>query len=157
MTVTIDGKRNLLHPSNPDPRIILIAISHSSFSTTYRYTNNFEDVVHDGNTYTAFPFSIDLPTDDDGVPRGIVRVSNVTREIWDKIGTLTSPPQFTITFVIASAPDTIQRQFAFLDLRRATTARLSLEADFSHDNYGGELYPSRRLTPTIASWISRQG
>lgn len=156
-TLTDAGKQNVLNPNNPDPRLILIEISHESFEDTYYYTNNFEDVIHLGQVYTAQPFEIDLPTDDDGVPRGSVRVSNITREVWDKIGDLDTPAQFAIVFIIASAPDVVQRRFSSLDLRRASVSLLSLEVDFSHENYGAELYPSRRLTPAVFTWINRQG
>jgi len=157
MTLTTDGKRNVLNPRNPDPRLILLSLAHADFAATLYYAQNFEDVVSNGQTYTAFPFEIELPTDDDGVPRGSIRIANIGRAIWDLIGELVTPPVLTLTFVLASAPDTVQRAFTYLEVRRVVGTFLAVEAEFSHENYGSEPYPSRRLTPSIFTWLNRQG
>lgn len=157
MTLTTAGKRNVLNPRNADPRIVLLTLEHDDLDFAHRYTNNFEDIESGGETFTAFPFMVTFPTDDDGVPRGTIRVSNVTRELWDLIGTVTTPPKITITFVLASDPDTTERTFALLEVRRIVATMLSLEAEYSHENYAAESYPARRLTPKVFSWINRQG
>ena len=40
---------------------ILLEIAHTDMSATLRFVNNTEDVVSNGDTYTAFPFLIDFP------------------------------------------------------------------------------------------------
>lgn len=158
MTLDTAGKRNVLNPRNPDPRLILISLAHPDFAETSYFVQNFEDVVGPGGqVYTALPFELELPTDDDGVPRGSIRIANITRALWNLIDQITSPPVLTLTFVLASAPSVIQRTYTYLEVRRVIGTFLAIEAEFSHENYGAEPYPARRLTPSVFTWLNRQG
>lgn len=156
MTLDTAGTRNVLNPRNPDPRLILISLAHEDFAETLYYAQNFEAVTGPGGqVYSPLPFELELPTDDDGVPRGTIRLANITRVLWDLIGTLVAPPVLTLTFVLASAPSAIQRSYTYLEVRRVVGTFLAIEAEFSHENYGAEPYPSRRLTPAVFSWLTR--
>jgi hypothetical protein len=157
--VTLDaaGTANVLDPNSPDPRLILLTIDHESMPAPEHFAQNFEDVVSNGITYQASGFEIELPTDDDGVPRGTLRLGQVTPEIWQIVDPLSSPPVLTIQIVLASEPDAVQRAFTFMEVRRLTGSILTLEADFSHENLAAEPYPGRRLTPSVFTWLNRQG
>ncbi len=89
------------------------------------------------------------------MPRGSIRIANITRTLWDIIGELIAPPVLTLTFVLASAPSAIQRSYTYLEVRRVVGTFLAIEAEFSHENYGQEPYPARRLTPSVFTWLQR--
>lgn len=100
---------------------MLLTISHSSLATPLRFVNNNENIVSRGNTYTAFPFEIDLPNDDpDQPPKAQLRIDNVDRSIVQTIRTITSPPTVTIEVILASAPNTVEVSFTNLTLRNVS-------------------------------------
>lgn len=43
--------------------LVLLEITHSTLGTPVRLVNNTEDITYDGNSFTAFPFSVTLPPD----------------------------------------------------------------------------------------------
>jgi len=89
--------------------LVLLEVDHPSLGTPLRFVNDSQDIVSELNTYTAFPFEVKLPDDQEGrEPRAEVRIDNVSRELIDEIRSIQDP--FTITFrvVLASSPSTIE-------------------------------------------------
>lgn len=157
MTITnAAGRRVVLNPRNGDPYILLLTVEHDSFASTWRYTPNGEDVVSNGNTFTAYPFTVSLPTADDGAARGTIQISNVSQAIWDAAD-VDDPPTIKLQMVLASDPDTVQQEWSLLELRRITGSFMSVEAEFSHENYLSEPWPKQRLTPARAPWLNLVG
>jgi hypothetical protein len=156
MPANAAGRKAVLNVWNADGNIVLVALTHPDFATQ-RLALCLDDVVSsaDGSsqTYTAYPFEIELPTDDKGVPRGTIRLSNVTRQVWDLVGGLSSPPQLTIYRVLESDLNTVQDVFAGLDIKRVSAAMLTLEAEFGSENYATEPYPAARVIPPYCPWM----
>lgn len=162
MPVNAAGRRSVLNVNNVDGHILLFAFSHSSFPTQ-RLALAMQDVVStaDGTgaqTWTAYPFELELPSDSKGIPTGTIRLSNVTRLVWGLIKDITEPPpQISIFHVLESDPNTVQDSFTKLDVRRVTADMLSLEAEFSHENYAQEPYPACRIVPPYTPWMLYAG
>lgn len=156
MPANAAGRKAVLNVWNSDGNIVLIRFSHADI-VTQRLALAMDDVLStaDGGaqTYTAYPFEIELPTDDKGVPRGAIRLSNVTRQVWDLVSDLTTPPQLTIYRVLESDLNTVQDEFAGLDIKRVSAEMLSLEAEFGHENYAVEPYPAARVIPPACPWM----
>ena len=150
------GRKAVLNVWNSDGNVILISLTHADI-TTQRLALAMEDVVStaDGGsqTYTAFPFELELPTDDKGVPRGTIRISNVTRLVWSLLADLTTPPQLNIYRVLESDLNTVQDSFLALDIKRISAQTLALEAEFGHENYAVEPYPAARVVPPTCPWM----
>lgn len=82
---------------------VLIQIDHDDWATPLYLVNNYDDVVYDGQTYTAFPFRFD-PADintDGSIQSGRITISAVDQTITAAIRGLTTPP--TVTAVAALA------------------------------------------------------
>jgi hypothetical protein len=152
------GRKAALNVWNADGHIILLKFTHASI-TTQRLALHMTDVVStvDGGsaTYTAFPFEIELPTDDKGAARGTLRISNVTKIIWDLIGSVRTftPPQLAIYRVLESDVNTAQDSFLLLDVQRIAANILSVEANFSQENYASEPYPAARVIGKYCPWM----
>lgn len=74
--------KNLL--SNPDPWLLLFAIDiPSDPEFILRIVNNTEDIVFEGNTYSAFPVSVELLKQQNTgeIPVLTARLGNVTRAV----------------------------------------------------------------------------
>lgn len=162
MPVNAPGRRSVLNVNNADGSIFLITFTHSTF-VTQRLALAMNDVTSsaDGTgsqTYTAFPFELELPTDDKGVPTGSIRLSNITHQILTLIRDIQSPPpQLNIFRVLESDVNTVQDSFLYLDIMEIRANMLSLDATFSHENYAVEPYPAARVIPPYAPWMQFVG
>lgn len=148
------GKAAALTVWNADGWIVLFKLTHPDL-TTQRFALAMDDVVSNGNTFTALPIEIELPSDDRGVPRGALRISNVPGTLWRLLNALdaATPPQLTIQLVLESAPDTVQEEYADLDVSAVSGTTDTIEAEYGHEDRSEEPYPAQRLIPPFANWI----
>lgn len=74
-------------------------------NTVFRLVPNTEDIVFEGQTYTAFPVEIDLPDESSKgeIPSLSLRVSNVTRVIQGHLEALNGANGTTVKLVIVNA------------------------------------------------------
>ena len=162
MPINNPGRRSVLNVNNIDGSIFLITFTHPTFATQ-RLALAMRDVTStaDGTgsqTYTAFPFELELPTDDKGVPTGSIRLSNITQQILTLIRDIQSPPpQLNIFRVLESDVNTVQDSFLYLDIMEVRANMLSLDATFSHENYAVEPYPAARVVPPYCPWMQYVG
>lgn len=155
------GRKAVLNVWNSDGNIVLISLTHPDI-TTQRLAMSTSDVTvavaagaspADG-TYTAYPFELEPVTDDKGVPRGALRISNVTSLIWNLVGSLDAPPpQLNIYRVLESDATVIQDSFLSLDVKRVAANMLTIECEFGHENYASEPYPAARVVPPLCPWL----
>lgn len=95
-----------------------------------RVVNNNQDVVSGGNTFIAFPFEIELPSEEPDSPSGArLRIDNVDKRIVEAIRSISSPPSVTLQVVLASQPNTIELSFEGLTLRGVTYDADSVRGD----------------------------
>ena len=94
MPANTAGRKAVLNVWNSDGNIVLIELTHPDIATQ-RIAMSTSDVeawiTQPGGgtaivTFTAYPFELEPVTDDRGVPRGALRISNVTSLIWNLVG-----------------------------------------------------------------------
>ena len=86
-----------------------------------RAVNNLEDVVSNGETYTAFPFDVILPNDQGQRPQTLTLAApNVGRELIQVLRQNLTPPTVKLDLVLSSDPDQIQKTIDFLTVSGAT-------------------------------------
>ncbi len=133
------------------PFLMLVTLTHPSF-TTVRLVNNSEDIVSNGQTFTAFPMNIRLPADDGETTREVsIEFDNVSRELIDELRTVTTPIEVKVEMILASNPDDIQVTLDELKMRNVTynksrvSARLYLDSflnvELTSEKYSPKLYP----------------
>jgi len=69
--------------SAPELPLLLLEISHPALATPIRVVNDNQDLISNGNTYTAMAFRARLPDDmsQGGLPRAQLSIDNVGREL----------------------------------------------------------------------------
>lgn len=148
------GRRAVLNLHNQNGLITLLELSHPDIATK-RIALSTANVTHATNTYFAANFEVDYPTDDKGIPTGRMRISNVTKEIWQLIGNLEEPPpSVRLLWVLEDDTETIQDEWDLLDLSRVTGSALAVEGEFSHELYANEPHPSVRMTGRKFYWMN---
>lgn len=153
-TITSDGAQAALAIRGEESFLILLTIAHADI-TTLRFTSNTEDIVSRGNTFTRYPFMLELLSNSEGVPTGRLRIANVHRAIWNAIEDLTTSPTFTFEIVLSSDPETVIDAYELAELWRVTATADAIEGELTHERYAVEPWPAPRLTPQYFPWLSR--
>lgn len=130
---------------NSDVWLVLLTIEING--DHYFVVNNNESVTSNGQLYTAYPFSLTLPTDTlDDVPAVRLEIGNVDQLLVDGLRAAVSPPRFALQVVLASQPDVVE--FVLDDLlleesqidAQRITGNLVLD-DVFNVNFGGQYDP----------------
>jgi len=139
----------LYNQQSGDPLIMLVTLTHTSFSTIY-LCDNIEDIVSRGNTYTAFPMMISLPSENGATTqKAQITFDNVSLDLIDEIRTVTSPIEVALEVVLASDPDTVEISFEELKIQNVSYDSVSIRADLYLDDFLNTELSSERYTPTL--------
>lgn len=99
----------LYGPQTAEVFLHLLEIDHADLVTPIRLVDNTEDIVSNGDTYTAFPFSVSLPPDQEGeLPRVQLVVDNVTQLLIAEVRSIATAFTVSLSVVMASDPDTVE-------------------------------------------------
>lgn len=130
-----------------------IEISHPQIlDGPVRLVSNLEDLTVNGNVYTAFPFEIVLPEDDEeAIPTIRLRIDTVDQQIVEAIRRLppSPPPEITIALCLASQPNVVEAQFEDLILREVPYDAFSIDGTLALDEDDLEPYPQYSFTPAL--------
>jgi hypothetical protein len=126
-----------------------------------RAVNNWEDVVHDSDTYTGLPFEITIPDDMESQQSMVkLKIDNVDQEVTIQgsgtpgiIGYLRShaevPVQTTVKVVLASSPDTVEAGPFVVWLRDVNWDELVIEGTLSYEPFLDEPFPAHTMSPHL--------
>ena len=130
--------------------LLLLTIEHEDMTSPLRLVNNSEDIVSGGDTYTAYPFQFELPSSGgDSPPRATIKIDNVHRDIVSTIRSLASPPEITISVILASQPDTPEASFGNLTLEEVSYDALEITGELAYENVLVEPFPGVSFSPDL--------
>ena len=126
--------------------IALVEINHDHFATLnitpIRMTSDGVATMHATNTYESRPFSIRLPDDLEGKqPVAQLQVSNLDARLVQAIRSVTTPLQVTLTIVLDSDTDAVERGPWKMDLVGVSYTRSSLAGTLTVPSLLAEPYP----------------
>lgn len=128
--------------------IVLLTLDHDDLANPIRVSSDAVDTTSNGNSYTAFPFDLKLPNDEEeSVPTARLTIDNVSREIVQAVRTVTGPVEVTMQLVLASDPDTVEADFPDFQLRDVKYDALVVEGQLSLESFAQEPWPAGRFTP----------
>lgn len=142
-----DARAVVLSQHIEDPILIFLTLTHETLDDPIRVVRNRESVVSNGETYLAYPFEIEMPTDDDESPQARITISNVSREISAALERLVTPPSVSIAVALASDPDAIERQWDDFELRQVSFDAMRVTGTLSQRQVWADQYPRYRITP----------
>jgi hypothetical protein len=90
--------------------LFLLSIDHADWASPVLLVNDRADIVSNGDTYSSYPFDIQLPAED---PEQLqvqttIKLSNVDRQVIAALRELQTEPTVTVSLALASTPDTIE-------------------------------------------------
>jgi hypothetical protein len=145
MPISDQLKRAVLRINSDEVVSTLLTISGDGFSTFY-VCDNSADVVSNGQTFTAYPFEIELPGDREDASLCRLRIANVSREIGQALEAATGQITVKVQLVMASTPDVIEKEFAGFDLRRSSRDVITVEGELQMAQFTNEPWPKIRAT-----------
>lgn len=116
--------------------VYLLEITHAQLITPIRVVNDTQDLVSDGDTYTAYPFRISLPTDLAGeLPRATLTLDNTGRELtaWLDASAGGKGAQVRVMQVMRDTPDVLEYDIT-LDLLEVSQTMVEISAALGFDD-----------------------
>jgi hypothetical protein len=136
--------------STADAFLVLLTITHADMEAPLRVSSDSVDTVSRGETFTAFPFDLTLPDDDDGrPPRARLVIDNVDRSIVLAVRNLASSPIVTIEIVRAADPDTVEARFDDFRFTGITYDSHVVSGDLTVEDFTAEPYPAASFSPSL--------
>lgn len=90
--ISPEGLRQLLAQEAGHSFVMLLELAHADMDSPMRYCNNIEDVIYNGNTYVAYPFTPVLPSDiEDEIPEVTITIDNVGQALVNALRSIFSP------------------------------------------------------------------
>ena len=134
--------------------VILLEISHPSFSPPIRVASHKTDFLSNGLTYFSFPFRIDMPGDDPETVNTVeLTLDNVDPLIATGVRAIppgSVKPTVAMTVVTMDAPDTVLIGPVTMSFVSVLIKRLDVTGSLSYDTRVEQKYPADRLTPLVA-------
>jgi hypothetical protein len=149
MAVSVGLKRALTRRENDKPVLYLLTIQHLDLASPLRLVTNTvgDDILSNGNIFTAAPFDILWPSDDEEAPTAQLEVLNVDRAIGEALDSIVTAAECTLQVVLATSPDTIDREGKKFQLRNAQWNGGIMTADLGQAYFASEPWPRYRVTP----------
>ena len=139
----------LFGQSSSDPFLMLVTISHPTFSTIY-LANNTVDIVSRGITFSAFPMQVTLPADDGETTREVrLELDNVSLALIEEFRKITTPPDVKVEMLLASDPNTVQLSIEELKLRNISYNKSRISARLFMDSLLNVEMTSEKYDPAI--------
>ncbi len=149
MVVSSDARQDLFDQETGEAFIILLTISHADLPQPIRVCNDGKDIISNGNTFSAFPFEIALPSDEgDQAPKALLRIDNVDRSIVAAVRSVSTSPDVQIDIIRASAPDDIEVSFPDFTFDNIAYDAFTVSGELTLENFLQEPYPAGVFDPS---------
>lgn len=127
--------------------LFLLTITHDS--GVIRVVNNNEDVISNGQIFTAYAFEVTLASQDsDSPPLATISFDNVDRMLVDVIRSAAAAPMCNLDLVLSSAPNIIEMSVPDLALRDITYGADKISGTLYVGDILNQRYPADTMTPS---------
>lgn len=131
-----------------DPFLIFLTLSHPTLAEPIRIVRNRKNVVSNGNTFLAYPFEVELPTDGEEAPTAQIAIANISRRIGQTLEKLIEPPTCLIQIALASTPDVIERSWDEFSFTQVSWDAMRMTATIQQLQYWDEPWPRKHILPS---------
>ena len=133
-------------PETDECPLVLLDIYDGATHT--RVVNNGADLVSNGDTYAACPFSIQLPAEaEERQPQVQLVIDNVDRLLVEMMREATARPTVTMSIVLASAPDTVEIGPLEFTVLQSDYDAQAMQVTLAFESILEETFPAHRMSP----------
>lgn len=123
-------------------------VEHATLGTPLYLVNNSENVLADSVTYTAYPFTVQLPDDTDNKePTARLVIDNVDRAYVDEIRNMQTTPTITLSVRLASSPNTVEYGPIEFETLAVTYDANTITFNLGFGSFIAEPFPYRTFNP----------
>ena len=142
-------KESAYAPETDDVWLLLVVLEHPDLTDPIRVANNLEDVVSNGETFTACPFDFTLPSSlEDSSPRARIRLPNVSKEVIKAVREIDSPASISFMIVLGENPDLVEFEYRGMTLTEVTADAGTISGDVGFEDIRLEPFPSHGFNPS---------
>ena len=94
--VTVSFRKEAEASFSDEVDLCFLTISHPTLADPIRVVWDTKDFVYGGNTFTGFPFDLQIMSDDENPPKAQLTIQNVDSRIGESIRNLSTPPRLKI-------------------------------------------------------------
>lgn len=128
--------------------ILLLTLTYPATGEVFRAALNTENIVSNGNVYTATYFDITLPTTGNQAPQGAqITIDNVDERFIGLLRNITTPLQVTLQVVLASTPDAVEMELTDLVLREADWDESTITGTLASEDPLNQAFPAHFYDP----------
>ena len=132
--------------------LALVEINHTDLGSPIRVVNNTANITSNGNVYTAFPFFIELPDDDEEQLANVtLQIDNVDRTIVTAVRSMSNleQPTATLSIILAGSPNTIEAGPFYFTIKNCSYDKNSVWAELAYEDILNERFPKDSQTPQL--------
>lgn len=148
--LSLQGLQAVLAQETPEVFLSCLTLTHPNLAVPIRVVNNTQDLVRAAGTFTAYPFEITFPSqEEDRLPQPRLRIDNVDRGILVALRALRGPVTVTLDAVMASSPNTVEAGPFVFSLRGAPYDANAIEGVLGFEDVLNEPFPKDTFTPQL--------
>ena len=148
---TVNFKKRTGASAGEEP-VVLIEITHPQLAQPYRVVNDAQDLVSNGNNYTACGFEVTLPDDVAGsMPRAPIAIDNIGGELraWLDASLGGRDASMRMMQVMRGTPNVIEQEFT-LDLLNTRMGMDRIQGELGYENVLDQPALAATYTPETA-------
>lgn len=128
--------------------LLEITLTIDGTAETYRFVNNNEKIIRNGQTYLPLAFKLTLPNEGEHVAGTSIVIDAVDRTIIEVLRKTTTQPEVSFILILGSAPngDPEAGPFTF-NLKDISYTKSSLSATLVYGNHLESVFPRVIKTP----------
>lgn len=128
--------------------LILLTLDSPEMTSPIRVTSDGVDTESNGNTYIAFPFSINLhDQDSEQIPKVKIAIDAVDRRVVEELRNTRDPITVTMEVVLSRDPDTVEVGPIDYTLRNVTVTTQVIEGTLKFGQFQNVNFPSGTFNP----------
>ncbi len=130
-----------------DPALMLLTLNFPNGSNFY-LVNNTQNIISNGQEFTAFPFTFTLPEDSiDTIPELSIALSNIGLELIDDFKSNTDSIKCRVDLIFASVPDFLEVSIQELIVKSIGYDKNTITLNVGYDDILNTQVPSDTYNP----------
>jgi len=147
-SISIVARRAINAQETGEVFLEILSLEHPEFDSPVCVVNNTEPITSNGITYNPFPFQIDLPREEEGqISKATLKIDAIDRSLIEKIRTIDTPMDATLSVLLASQPDTIEAGPFNFKVKNVTYNATVISGDLIYEDVLKLRYPKNVFDP----------
>ena len=128
--------------------LFLLTLSHADLAESLRVTNNSVNILSNGELYTAYPFTLTLPSEQEGqITTARLTIDNIDRMIVEAIESISTAATVEFSLIRAEEPDVLEAGPWTYRLRDISYDSYKVEGILSKKDILSSPWPGHAYTP----------